>query len=272
MAPRLPSRKPGPAVPVSWFQIIVPDTAPTPNQSVEALGEDDAEGVRRPIFASVDVLADRERERKRAGEPEPADVVLRRADAAAEARRIIAEAKETALAILAESREQGYAEGYAAGYAAGEIEATRHLTQRADDDRKTNLADLAAFMVSIEETSRSAWLAMEPEIIGLVFEIARKVIKMEVDINRQPAIEIVKNTLRRVADSTALRIRVHADDLQSVRAHREELYGLVDTIRSVEIVEDRRVGLGGCILETNAGTIDARIETQLDEVRKLLAA
>jgi flagellar assembly protein FliH len=111
---------------------------------------------------------------------------------------------------------------------------------------------------------------MESEIIGLVLEIARKVIKMEVEINRAAALEIVKNTLRRVADSTSLRVRVHADDLETVRANREDLYSLVDTIRKVEIVEDRRVGPGGCILETDAGTIDARIETQMEEIRRLL--
>ena len=45
---------------------------------------------------------------------------------------------------------------------------------------------------------------------------------------------------------------------------------IVDGLRFIEIVEDRRVGDGGCVIETNAGTIDAKIETQIAEVARAL--
>jgi flagellar assembly protein FliH len=80
----------------------------------------------------------------------------------------------------------------------------------------------------------------------------------------------VRNALRRVSDSGSLRIRVHEDDLETVRANREELLSLVDGIPHVEIVSDRRVGAGGCVVETAGGNIDARIETQLETVGETL--
>ena len=270
-APRVPSNKQAPAEPATWYKVIAPQfpAAPTaPEDDTPTLEEPD--GTRKAHFSSVDEIADRERRRRRPGEPEPREIREMRESAAEQARVIVADARRLAGSILQESREEGYRAGYEAGFASGEQEATRQVTQRANDEREAHGAELSAFIADMEATSRRAWAEMEPEIIGLVFEIARKVIKMEVEINRDAAIEVVKNALRRVADTTSLRIRVHADDLQTVRANREELYTLVDNIRQVEIVEDRRVGPGGCIVETDAGTIDARIETQLAEVRKLL--
>ena len=83
-------------------------------------------------------------------------------------------------------------------------------------------------------------------------------------------LSVTRNALRRVVEGGTLRIRVNAEDLQTVRGNREELLTLVDNIRHVEIIEDRRVGAGGCIVETDAGSIDARLETQLAEAANLL--
>jgi flagellar assembly protein FliH len=51
-----------------------------------------------------------------------------------------------------------------------------------------------------------------------------------------------------------------------VRASREDLIAMVDGIRNIEIVDDRRVDAGGCVIETNGGTIDAKLDTQLNEI------
>lgn len=257
---------------VGWFKTIAhrfPAREWLPENDTPTT--DDGTGIRRALFGSIEAVAETESRKNRTGDSEPADVRQMRLEAIERARIIVEEAKEQARIIIDESREEGFKQGYEAGRSAGEQEAVRETTERADAERAVHRTDLSAFMDSVETSSRQAWVDMELEILNLVFEIARKVIKMEVQLNREAAVEVVKNTLRRVADSTSLRIRVHADDLQTVRANREELYTMVDGIRKVEIIEDRRVGPGGCILETDAGTIDARIETQMEEIRKLLA-
>jgi flagellar assembly protein FliH len=80
----------------------------------------------------------------------------------------------------------------------------------------------------------------------------------------------VRNALRRVVDTGKVRVRVNAEDLETVRASREELATLIDGIENLEIISDRRVGAGGAVVETEGGTIDARIETQLSEIATLL--
>ncbi|HOP79879.1 MAG TPA: FliH/SctL family protein, partial [Armatimonadota bacterium] len=43
-----------------------------------------------------------------------------------------------------------------------------------------------------------------------------------------------------------------------------------DGIRAVEVIEDRRVDKGGCLIESGNGYLDARIDTQRKEVERAL--
>jgi len=269
-APRVAPQNPGPPTPINWFEQLAPRLPEPPPPPAASVSEAGPAGVRAALFRDVEAIAGEERRRQRMSEPEPEDIAQMRAQAQEEAQALIAQARAQVQDIEEEARRQGYQVGYEQGYVAGQQEATRLVVQRADDERAAYREDLAAFIAHIEAERQRAWAEMEPQIIGLVFDLARQVIKQEVEASRTVALSVVANALRRAADSTTLRIRVHADDLEAVRAHREDLLTLVDGIRHIEIIEDRRVGPGGAVVETDAGTIDARIETQLDEVSDAL--
>ena len=78
------------------------------------------------------------------------------------------------------------------------------------------------------------------------------------------------DALRRITEKDHVRIRVSVADAPHIREMRDDLLTLVDGIKNLEILDDRRVGDGGVVIETGAGTIDAKIETQLAEVERTL--
>ena len=43
---------------------------------------------------------------------------------------------------------------------------------------------------------------------------------------------------------------------------------MVESVKSVTVVEDSTVDRGGCIIETDFGQIDARISSQLHEIEE----
>ena len=183
-------------------------------------------------------------------------------EARARASEIVAEAEAAAHGLREEAREAGRAAGYADGHAAA-IEA---VTAAAEAERAQLRADVEALVELIERERQRIWSDAEPSIVRLVLETAQKVVKEDAQINRDVAISIIRNALRRVTETDRIRIRVHLEDLPTVRAARDDLAALVDGIRHLEIVEDRRVGVGGAVVETSSGAIDARIETQFAEI------
>jgi len=107
-------------------------------------------------------------------------------------------------------------------------------------------------------------------MVMLALDIARQVIKTEVTQNPEVVRALITNAVRRITDKDNVRVRVSVADAPRVKEMRQDLLELVDGLRHLEIVDDRRVGEGGCVIETNAGTIDAKIETQLSEVARAL--
>jgi len=197
--------------------------------------------------------------------------------ARAEALTVIADARREAASLLADARDQAEAmreaawqEGKHEGQEAARIEIEQQLRQEMDTYRDDMRADLQEIVDAVADGRRKLWEQQEGQILAFVLDISKQVIKTEVQQNENVLMEIVRNAMRRVTDKENMRIRVAASDAPRIKAAREEIMQIVDGIKTLEIVDDRRIGPGGCVIETNAGTIDAKIETQLGEIERTI--
>ena len=153
-------------------------------------------------------------------------------------------------AALDESRETGKSEGFAEGKAEVDrlIERTQVVLERAQDKRAEILSET------------------EKQIIDLVLLIARKVIKVISENQRNVIISNVIESLRKIKSKGDIIIRVNLADLKLATEHKEDFIRLIEKPQSLQIVEDTSVDSGGCIIETDFGEIDARIASQLNEM------
>jgi flagellar biosynthesis/type III secretory pathway protein FliH len=65
-------------------------------------------------------------------------------------------------------------------------------------------------------------------------------------------------------------LRVHPADENVLAARRQRWLERNPAIGDLAIVADDTVGRGGCRLETEAGTVDATLETQLEVIERHL--
>lgn len=219
-------------------------------------------GTRAASFGDIAAVAKQEKQRMFGPDAEPLDIQMLRLQASAEASDLLQTAYQQSEEIREEARRQGFDEGFASGQSAALAEAHRIL----ESEREEMRATLQAYVDRIDEERRRMWRDAEPQIIAFVLEVAGRVVKDEARVNRDVVLSVVRNALRRVVDTENVRIRVNMEDLDTVRSSREELAALIESIRNVEIVADRRVDPGGCVVETAAGTIDAKLDTQIEEV------
>jgi len=188
----------------------------------------------------------------------------------AEAEAIRLQAIQDAERIREQARREGYQRGYDDGYHDG----AREAQQRADAELQQTLETLRAQLQQVIQgvhTQHEAYLQhAEAQMLDLALEVARKVVREE--LKQQPAhvLAIVRDALRRVQSFGRLRIRVNPLDVDLLRQNRPSLLQVVDGVEGIEIVEDRRVDQGGCVIETEQGVYDARIRTQLGEIERVL--
>ena len=107
----------------------------------------------------------------------------------------------------------------------------------------------------------------EPEIVRMVMEIAEKVIGRE--MKKGAVVDVVKKALTQSVGQRIM-VRIHPSDLEAVKERQGEILSLAGEGRAISVKEDEEVPAGGCIVETELGTVDARLETQLKAIRKAL--
>jgi flagellar assembly protein FliH len=109
----------------------------------------------------------------------------------------------------------------------------------------------------------------ETQVVNLVLLIAKKVIKVISENQKNVVINNVLQGLRRKIKTRGdVIIRVNLDDLQLTTDHTKEFLQLVENVRSISVLEDSSVDKGGAMIETDFGQIDARIASQLHEIEE----
>ncbi len=212
--------------------------------------------------------------RRRSDPPTPPvnpDTLRAEAEAAlqsarSEAAELVEDARIQAEALREAAWQEGHHEGKIAARLAVEAEVRAEWDARKSALRE-EMDQLAGQIAAARE---QLWQKQESEMLALTLAIARQVVKTEVQQNPDVIRQVISNAIRRVTDKENLRIRVSIADAPCVKEMRDDLLEVIDGLRHLEIIDDRRVGEGGCVIETNAGTIDAKIETQLGEVARAL--
>ncbi|OYT74133.1 MAG: hypothetical protein CFK49_09980 [Armatimonadetes bacterium JP3_11] len=232
---------------------------PTGSSQLEAAGRPNglAKGAAKYLFP----------EYKPAPKPEEApDLEAIRAEA--EALRL--QAMQDAEHIREQARREGYQRGYEQGYADGE----QYARQQSDEALQRTVETLRTQVEQVVQSLQAQYATYlqnaEAQMLELVLEVARKVVREELKLQPEHALAIVRDVLRRVQGFVPIRIRVNPLDLELIRQNRAALLYIVDGVEGIEIVEDRRVDPGGCIIETAQGVYDARIKTQLGELERVM--
>lgn len=175
-----------------------------------------------------------------------------------EAEKLIKEAELKVSEIEHESYKKGYEAGREEGYKEGQSEVMRLI------DR---LGTIVSTAVDIRDDIIKSSEKMMTEMILM---ISRKVIKDEIVERREVVINNIKEAIKRVKDRDRIDIRVNFADLDMTTAHKDELIKMMESLKKVNIYEDTRVDRGGCIIETDVGSIDARVSTQLDAIEEAI--
>lgn len=173
-----------------------------------------------------------------------------------EAEKMIKEAELKVSEIEHEAYKKGYEAGREEGYKEGQAEVMR-------------LVDRLGTIISTAVDIRDDIIrASEKLMTDMILMIARKVIKDEIVERREVVINNIKEAIMRVKDRDRIDIRVNFADLDMTTAHKDELIRMMESLKKVNIYEDSRVDRGGCIIDTDVGSIDARISTQLDTIEE----
>lgn len=189
--------------------------------------------------------------------------------------------KEEAQRRFLEASEQGQLAGYEAGYQAGReaghedgrqegraemIAANEAGYQRAVEEFSLELAQL----LNVTEQRLAEWkIQTEDRLATVAIEIARRALAREMELHPESVLDMARQAFAEVPEANRYRLRLSPAALGLVAAQREALERGLMAHQSLEIVSDPDIAQG-CIVESDAGVVDAQIETYLQRIEDQL--
>jgi flagellar biosynthesis/type III secretory pathway protein FliH len=156
-----------------------------------------------------------------------------------QAAQLLEDARREKETILTESKERGYAAGL--------------------DQWNDALADAWK--------QREDFLARhEPELVKLAVAVAKKIIVRNVEVDPGTVVQTAREALRSVRSERRVTIKVNPSDEVALRAQASSLKMLGAEVGELVIIGNPSIEAGGCIVESDLGIIDARIDTQLASI------
>ncbi len=184
----------------------------------------------------------------------------------AEAASIVDEARRRAEDLVRRAsleadgiREHAQRQGYDAGYTAG-----------AQDARAELAGSLALVQRVAAEGSgiRNDLLRRsEHEMVEMVIAALRAILGERAADDPTVVGQTVRHALQRAAAQNVVRVRVHPEQVGLVIAELTDADGEAPPF---EVFADGAVGIGGCVVDTTHGRVDARLDVQLDAIAVLL--
>jgi flagellar assembly protein FliH len=195
------------------------------------------------------------------------DVQHRLEQAGTQAARILEDAGQQAACMRLQAEQQGWEQGQQRAEAA--------FQQRVRDEVQRQLAGALPALQQAVEAVRQARTdhlrQCEAGLIRLAGAIAARLIRRELQQTPEIALDLVREALELAAGSQQLKIRLNPADYDVLAPGVAELARFQGDGVTAELSADASVSPGGCVVQTEFGTIDQRLESQLARILEELS-
>jgi type III secretion protein L len=222
------------------------------------------EGDRRPapppprvigkVIKGDSVSAESPMERPALRPPRPGVLNAEEFEARTTSQRIIAEAEARKAEILEEANRQR----------------EEVFTKARTAAKAEVIAEASAEIAKAKMQAGQILAAAENDLITLACRIAEKIIGR--DLERQPdiVVDICATAIENVRNARAMVLRINPRDGKTLRESKTRLMEMVGRQVDIAFKDDSDVEPGGCIIQTEFGTVDAQLKTQFEMLRLVL--
>lgn len=160
-----------------------------------------------------------------------------------------------------ENIDQRIAEAHAQGVREGMMQAQQTLGKQLESERAT----IAATIQGFEKQMSGYYARVEVELVHLALGIATKILHREAQVDRMVVAGLVKVALDKLQQGTRVTVHVRPEQVTPwIQYFQEQVASRIH----VEVKADPSLAANNCILETELGTAELGIETQLKEIEK----
>jgi flagellar assembly protein FliH len=165
-------------------------------------------------------------------------------------------------ALSHEAKQQGFIEGSTKG--------KQEAFSQIQEEYQGKLEQVQDLLEQAYQQKNLIISEAEPFLLELSTVIASQIVKQELECYPDKFVELIKQHILRFKEKEFITVCVHPDDFEFVQTQRVHLVAVVNGETEIKIIPDHSVSPKGCIIRTAYGSVDARIDTQIEEIKKVI--
>lgn len=172
-------------------------------------------------------------------------------------------AEELAIQKLNDIQAAAYKEGYDLGLDEG----SKRAYQEKNREIKTKLEELDRLLTNISSLKTDLEIQNESHMIQLVYHMAARISMREISLDNKIILDVMKQAMSLAQDEENIVVQVSDTQLEFIEdikknSHMREF----EFLKKVKIEGNSGIQPGGCIVETNYGEVDSRVEQRLQKL------
>lgn len=161
---------------------------------------------------------------------------------------------------LKEVQEGAYKEGHDLGL----IEGTEKALQEAKNDLHERLKAMDTLLQNIETLKSRLLIDNEAQLVRLVFLVAKKMALRDLEQNREAVLEILKHVVGEMQTDERITVKLSAEDLYFLEGLQDKVKERIQNFERIQFSADEKVKSGGCLIETEYGSVDASVDERVE--------
>lgn len=197
----------------------------------------------------------------------------------AQADKLLEQANADAMEIRQSAQKEGFEQGYTLGLEEGKKQGFEkshtesfELSQKEFANQIQQVHSALTNTLTQFEAERDQMItSAQQDLLALALAVAVKITHKQFEVDPSVVMENVKTAVGLVASRSSIVLRMNPVDMERFETFDAEKLQQLFNLQHVRMIKDDTVEIGGCIVQTDNGKIDAQLTTQIHNIIKHLA-
>jgi flagellar assembly protein FliH len=176
--------------------------------------------------------------------------------------QIIDLARQEAIPVKQQAYDEGFQQGFEDGIERGRAEGVENFKKSTEDILKRLQDAENDYYNHITQLLNS----LEPRIIDIVLVIAKTIIKKEIERDDELVLRTIREASKNLTRRDKVLLTSHRSEVDKIAEESRNIIQSSDMISDIEVVPGDQVDKGGVIISSSEGSIDARIDSQMEVI------
>jgi flagellar assembly protein FliH len=167
-----------------------------------------------------------------------------------------------ALEKLKTIQEQAYQEGYKLGLDDG--------AKRAFDENQkviqASVSEMSQIISALKNMKKDLCHFNEAHMVQMLFHLASKLAQEHLEYENQPIVEVIRQAVDLAQGEENVTVHISEKQMSFIENLQSQKKVEFDFLDKIKLISNPEITPGGCIIETNYGEVDSRVEQRIEKL------